>query len=267
MTRKLLIVTVVALCFSILPHRGYAQEIAGTVLALMGKGTILRAEEKIDAHPEMDIMIQDEFVTHRDSRAKLLFRDDTLLTLSEMSRLVVREYLIQEGTNRSRAIYSLLEGKLRAIVERSDLEIHTPTAVAAARGTGFFIWTEISPEGVLTGVAVFDGKVLVRSPFQSPEEAVLVEPGFMTIVKEGQTPSPPEPTPPDIFNGLKKDTHLKFRPHLKPTPPEILTGGVPPTWAMFYLERWFKPGPVILSVRDPSVESLFSVITIRVEFP
>lgn len=244
-----------------------AEDRAGTVLALRGKGTVLRAEEQIDAQPKMDILVQDEFITHRASRAKLLFSDDSLLTLSEMSRLVVREYLMQEATNRSRAIYSLLEGKLRAIVGRSNLEIHTPTAVAAARGTGFFVWIDSTPEGSFTGIAVFDGTVLVRSPFQAPEEAIVVEPGLMTIVREGQLPSPPEPTPSQILRDFKKDTSLRFRPRLKFRPPKTLTRRPPLIRTRFFQGRRFRPGPVIQPIRDPSVESLFSVINIRIVFP
>ncbi len=251
----------------LLPLSVLAQERAGLVLALRGQGTILRAQEKIQAKPKADIMEQDEVLTHKASRMKLLFRDDSLLTLSELSRLVVRQYLMAAGAERSKAIYALLEGKLRAIVGRSDLEIHTTTAVAAARGTGFFIWTDTTEQGQYTGVAVFDGTVQVRSPFQSPGEGVIVEPGFMTYVFEGRPPSIPEPTPKELFNNLKGKTRIRIHLPARFRPPKVLLRRPPLRMVPAFARKRFKLGPIRQIIRDPSVESLFSIITINATFP
>ncbi len=84
-------------------------------------------------------MEEDAVTTGEASRAKLYFSDDSILNLGELSRLEVAEYLAQPGTDRTKSIYKLLDGTLKVVVGNSDLEIHTPTAVAAARGTKFYV--------------------------------------------------------------------------------------------------------------------------------
>ena len=49
------------------------------------------------------------------------------------------------------------------MVGRSDLEIHTPTAVAAARGTKFIIWAEGRKRKARSCTMVFEGEVLFRN--------------------------------------------------------------------------------------------------------
>ncbi len=241
-----------------------AKEKAGVVLALRGRGTIVRQEQTLKARARDAIFDIDEVITHRTSRMKLLFRDDSLLSLSEMSRLVVKEYLFSEEKNRSRAIYQLLEGKLRAIVGRSDLEIHTPTAVAAARGTGFFIWTGTSEKGPYTGIAVFEGKVEVRNIAEELGPAILVTAGSMTYVYQGMPPAEPVPVESGVLNSLTRQTHLRVIPQ-RSHRPQTLSFRPPPVKDIRIRMPRFKL--ISQAIRDPQVESLFSIVTINVRFP
>lgn len=122
----------------------YSAEIAGEVLAVKNKAYLIRDNAKNDAVKQMDLFMKDAVETDKDSRTKLFFKDDSILNLGERSRVEVAEYMYNADQNRSQSVYRLIDGSLRVVVGRSDLEVHTATAVAAARGTKFVIWNEES---------------------------------------------------------------------------------------------------------------------------
>ena len=68
------------------------------------------------------------------SRTKMRFIDDSILTLGENSRVSIKEYIYSKDKG-GKSIFNLLDGKMRSVVGKTRFEIHTPTAVAAARGT------------------------------------------------------------------------------------------------------------------------------------
>ncbi|HSC56210.1 MAG TPA: FecR family protein, partial [Nitrospira sp.] len=80
------------------------------------------------------------------SRCKVLFTDDSLLTLGENSRLEVTEQTYRAGNDQRAFVSHLIRGAVRALVARSfegdnsTFEIHAGTAVATARGTYFVVW-------------------------------------------------------------------------------------------------------------------------------
>jgi hypothetical protein len=120
----------------------YAANEAGQVLTVKKKVYMVRDNQKQDAEPRMALFQKDAVETDRKSRTKLFFNDDSILNLGELSRVEIQEYLHSDQKKRSKSIYRLIDGSLKVVVGRSDLEIHTPTAVAAARGTKFIIWAE-----------------------------------------------------------------------------------------------------------------------------
>ncbi|MBI4826732.1 MAG: FecR domain-containing protein [Nitrospirae bacterium] len=134
--------------------RSYSDEEAGKILAVKKNVYILRYDKRSDAKPQMAVLTEDAVVTGENSRAKIFFNDDSILSLGELSRLEVKEYIYNSEKDRSKSIYNLIDGSLRVIVGRSDLEIHTPTAVVAARGTMFIVWIDNG-----THAMVFDGNV------------------------------------------------------------------------------------------------------------
>ena len=101
------------------------------------------------------------------------FNDDSILNLSELSRVEVEEYMYNAEKNRTKSIYKLVEGSLRVVVGRSDLEVHTSTAVAASRGTKFVIWTENINE--FTGNKIFDSNNLLASSSNTAGDYIFAE--------------------------------------------------------------------------------------------
>jgi hypothetical protein len=117
-----------------------AANTAGHVLAVKKDVYILRDNNRDIAKPQMELLTKDAVETASRSRTKLFFTDDSVLNLGELSRLEVAEYLYSPEKQRSKSIYRLIDGSVRVVVGRSDLEVHTTSAVAAARGTKFVVW-------------------------------------------------------------------------------------------------------------------------------
>ena len=93
-----------------------------------------------------DVQFHDIIETQHESRTKALFQDDSMLTVGEQSRIEITEYVFNPHESMRSVIINLVGGKVRALVGKvfaesgSRFEIHTPTAVAAARGTYFVVW-------------------------------------------------------------------------------------------------------------------------------
>lgn len=187
-----------------------AQDKVGTVNSLRGKGNILRIEKVLEAKVKDNIFKIDTVETQKDSRIKLLFIDDSLLTLGENSRLIVKEYVESTKEKRGQSIYHLLDGKMRALSGKTKFEVHTPTAVAAARGTYLFVWVEKKANPVrVTGVIVLDGEVDLRNIVDTIKGTETVREGYMSYVREGEPPTKPVRVTLEILSLLLSQTDIE----------------------------------------------------------
>ncbi len=155
---------------------------AGEILMVQGSVYLIRDARENDARPRMQVLLKDSVETGRKSRAKLFFIDDSILNLGELSRMKVTEYFYRKEKKKSKSIYTLIKGSLKMVVGNSDLEIHTPTAVAAARGTKFIVWVEGSGDDMFTGVITLESEVVVRNKSQGIAGEVIVKSGRMSRV-------------------------------------------------------------------------------------
>jgi len=178
----------------------------GQVLKVKNKAYLIRDGRKNDAEPEMILLHRDIVETDIKSRTQLSFKDDSVLNLGELSRVEVDEYLERPESNRSRAIYRLVDGFLHVVVGRSDLEIHTPTALTAARGTEFIIWVEGSGDSRHTGIVMMKGEGNVRNAAESIEGAVTLIEGQMTRVFLNEPPENLQQADNDLMNKLIEKT-------------------------------------------------------------
>jgi hypothetical protein len=187
-----------------LPADAHALTKAGKVLSVRRQVYILRETQRKQAIPETPLFMLDTVETGRASGAKLYFIDDSVLNLSEMSRLVVKEYLYNPEKRRSRAIYRLIRGTMKVFVGDSEMEIHTPTALAAVRGTKFVIWIEGEAEESSTFVHVIDGEV----------ELMNITGGPIMVIRKGQTSMVKGPEPPRLIKGAMV---VRLKPLLRRT--------------------------------------------------
>jgi len=167
----------------------------GFYTAVLGKATVTHPGEArilpVKLHDE--VLFKDVIQTQDESRARALFQDDSMLTVGENSRVEIDEYIYNPDVNVRRAIVKLMQGQVRALVSKvfkangSKFEVHTPSAVAAARGTYFTVWVENGQSGIIN--IGEKGRV----DFTSGGMTVAVDPGYFSIAYEGQAPSVPLP--------------------------------------------------------------------------
>lgn len=152
-----------------------------------------------------EVLFKDVIETGTESRTKAFFIDDSVLTIGEKSRVEVTEHIYNPDQNQRSMVVNLFSGKVRALVSKafkgagSKFEIHTPTAVAAARGTYFVVWTEQGMTGIVNigesgrvdftsggaTVSVAPGEYSVLGPDGLPTLPAVYE----TNMKEGGVPA------------------------------------------------------------------------------
>lgn len=167
----------------------------GFYTALLGQASVTHPGEDhvlpVKLHDE--VLFKDVIQTRDESRTKALFQDDSMLTVGENSRVEIDEYIYNPEKNVRQAIVKLMQGQVRALVSKvfkangSKFEVHTPSAVAAARGTYFTVWVDKGQSGVIN--LGEKGRV----DFTSGGMTVAVDPGLFSVANEGQAPSAPLP--------------------------------------------------------------------------
>jgi len=202
----------------IVPVAGYAEDDVGIVVALKGRAEIQREKSKIEAALKGSILLKDTVETKAASRAKMLFRDDSILTLGENSRVVIKDYLYAEGRKKGKTIFNLMDGKLRSLVGNNEFEVHTPTVVVAARGTYFITWTELEEGVPVSGVAVIEGAVEMWSINTAIKGVVKIERGMMSKGAMNKSPTPAMPAPAALMKELIEATELQGTPEAEKKP-------------------------------------------------
>lgn len=205
---------------------------AGKILAVRKNVYLEREGTRNKTKADTPLQAKDAVATDAASRAKLYFQDDSILNLGELSRVKVEKYLAQPGTERTKTIYNLLEGSLKVIVGNSDLEIHTPTAVAAARGTKFYLkirdcekkGAKSSDKGCKEScIFVLDGEVSFRNLKKNVEGTVVVGKGETSCIPIDGPPTNTSPYRPDETGDLLRSTSVlgEFPEETLPENPEL----------------------------------------------
>jgi hypothetical protein len=112
----------------------------GEFTSVVGNVTQTRVNEVITPVAASPIEMKDIIATARTSSATMVFSDDSTVTLSENTKLEIKEFLFNDQLRRS--IFSLAMGKLTANVKKfiggdNVFEVNSPTVGVGVRGTGF----------------------------------------------------------------------------------------------------------------------------------
>ena len=184
--------------------RAIAAQEVGTVAAIDGSGKIGRGDVWITATPGAAIQRGDELRTGRPGRMRIVFQDDTVLTVSDDSRVVVDEQVFDPNQGKSRSVLGLLEGRVSALVSEyyhrsgAVYEIRTATAVAGVRGTEFVVTYD--PRDDRTEVAGLSGTVQVFSAFDRSGRGVFITAQEATTVTRGRSPTAPRRLSDSLFH-------------------------------------------------------------------
>lgn len=112
----------------------------GQFASVVGDVTQTSAGVVIKPEAKSPIQVQDLIVTGDRSSASMIFDDESTIGLAANSKFEVKEFYVKDKTRKG--LFSLAIGKLTADVRKfiggdSSFEVHSPTAVAGVRGTGF----------------------------------------------------------------------------------------------------------------------------------
>lgn len=188
-----------------------ADQQAGRLVQLRGSATIERGNAQLPAQLKAGILASDVITTANASRAKLLFIDDSVLTMAENSKLVVKEFIYSKGKE-GKSVFNLLDGKMRSVVGKTKFEVHTPTAVAAARGTVIYFDVGVRNNQSYSRIICLEGNVQIRNIINTVSGQVTLTPGTMVVVKANEPPPPPVPAPPAELDRARKATQSSGDP-------------------------------------------------------
>lgn len=191
-----LMAAALALAACLVPGAAGAEEV-GNVASVRGSAEITRGGLATPAVVGAAVALGDELRTGTDGQLRVVFRDDSVLDLSEGSSLVVDEQVFDPGAGRFTSLLRLVSGKARALVGAyygtpgASYEVQTPTAVAGVRGTSFLV--AYDPAADATEVIGIRGRVQVRSLTAGAEDVIYVSAQEMTTVFRGAAPTAPQP--------------------------------------------------------------------------
>jgi hypothetical protein len=177
----------------------------GKFVQLRGTATIERGKSQLPALVKGGVLASDIITTSKTSRAKILFIDDSVLTMSDNSKLVVREFIYAKGKE-GKSVFNLLDGKMRSVVGKTKFEVHTPTAVAAARGTVIYFEVGKVNNQAYSKVICLEGNVQIRNVVSTVAGQVILTPGTMVIVRANEPPPPPVPAPRAELDNARRAT-------------------------------------------------------------
>lgn len=187
----------IVLSFS-LSYNSYAQqsESIGTFMAVIGNTSVTHsgAKEKMTVKLRDNVLFKDIIETLEKSKAKVLFLDDTILNIGENTKIEITEHIFDPDKDKRSAIIKLLNGKVRALVGRffsgpdSKFEIHTPTAVAAARGSYGIFWVAEVEGKIQTGVLNLKGSWEVKNIDPAIVGSIILKEGEFSQIGIGLPP-------------------------------------------------------------------------------
>jgi hypothetical protein len=192
----------ISFVFALMVRVAWAQEV-GTVATLEGTADVGHGDTWAAAALGTPIMLGDQVRTGNPGRLSIVFQDDSVLTVSDDSQVVIDEQVFKPSAGAVRSLIGLLRGKLNAVVGEyyhepgSSYEVKTVTAVAGVRGTEFSV--SYDPLTELTEVTAVSGLVHVHSMLDPTGPGVLVRASEITTVAPGQLPAPPHRVEGTIF--------------------------------------------------------------------
>jgi hypothetical protein len=171
-----------------------AEKEIGTIASTEGTAEIGRDGEWLAAAVGAAIHANDTLRTGTPGHMRVVFDDDTVLTLGDASEMAVSDHVFSpEGDARS--LIDLVSGSVNAVVSEyyrkpnSSYQVKTKTATAGVRGTEFVVTYDSGEK--ITEVFVVDGRVEVTSQIQNVENTVFLNANEVTFVRSGELPTAP----------------------------------------------------------------------------
>ncbi|MBW2595388.1 MAG: FecR domain-containing protein [Deltaproteobacteria bacterium] len=201
---------------------------AGVIETMTGHAAVIHgdSDQAYFAAPGDKIFEKDVIFTLKESRCRVKFLDDNLITMAEDTSIDIKEFVVDLEMKEKRSIFGMAKGKAMFYAlklfkyGKVSMSVETPTAVAGVRGTKFGVavrevqgksvasrpvyladasdsgWIYLAranPGATETIVYAFDGEIEVHSPVDGTTQ--VLEPGNM-LTCTGEGAGAVEPTPP-----------------------------------------------------------------------
>jgi hypothetical protein len=175
--------------------QGSASTPAGNVMSLEGTASVIRAGSNtpVPLKAGDSIGMNDTILTGPQSRAYILFSDNTQLTMSENGKLLVDDYVYDpSGNGPSASRYSFLQGAFQYVSgligkkNSENVNIETQVGGIGIRGTEFI--TKLNPAGnaieidLITGAVAFTPKNAAAGPTMSAPAQIEIGPSGMQVL-------------------------------------------------------------------------------------
>jgi hypothetical protein len=178
----------------------------GEITELRGIGEVVR-QDKIDsltAELELGISSYDDVRTGN-GRLAISFLDDSVLRLTEHSKIVIDDFVFDPNPSKSRLALNMASGTARFLtgalgrINKENIRIRTPTSVISIRGTDFTTTVDEIGRSLVILLPNEDGSSSGEITVETAASVVVLNQPFqatMTTVSEAA------PTRPVVLSGL-----------------------------------------------------------------
>ncbi len=178
----------------------WAQTVAGSISAVSGTATITRGGATIPAAYGAKVDVGDRIITGAGSNVTVTLTDGSQIEITDSSNLTIDQNTLNADGTRAATKVSLLSGLVRSLVRSTpgtppNFEVHTPNAVASARGTDYEVDHHTGQQDdrfkgctEFSHVAVYKGDVAVYNPTNPSSPTVDVKEGHKVTVPCGAAP-------------------------------------------------------------------------------
>ncbi|MDD5545811.1 MAG: FecR family protein [Candidatus Omnitrophica bacterium] len=188
LTAGVFILTAASLAFAVTA----SAEVIGRVSAAEGNVDLLSPgrTEAVPVKGGEDVSAGDILRTKSISKAELTFSDKSVVTLSEKTRLEIKDYRVGLDGKRIAAVLNIERGKIRAVVSKApgkdNFLINTPNASGSIKGTDVVVAYQKSA----TSATVLNGSLSFSSS-AAPEKKVEIKSGESSVILADSGPTSP----------------------------------------------------------------------------
>lgn len=200
---KICIFTLISALWIVSAYAQQQPEPIGIVTAVKGQVTVVSGGVSEQVNQGARVFLGDRFQTGENSGAKILFNDDTLISLGANTKFEITEFVYNPA--RRKSFSNILTGKIKAIIQKfegeSDVQFATPNGVAGVKGTILFIDAD---RGIFFAL---EREVFVRGIIPGARE-IRLGPGEFTTIGPNGNPLNAAPIPDELKNELQQGTQV-----------------------------------------------------------
>jgi FecR-like protein len=167
-------------------------------------GTLATTRERTTLRAGIDVFQNEAIDTGETSASRVVFQDQTELSIGALSEVVLDRFVFDPDPSRSQVAVSIAKGVARfstGLLPKPDYVLRTPVATIGIRGTRLTITVSATKA---TTVSVESGTAFVTAQGRT----VTVDAGFSSLVEPGRPPTPAVPSPPPPFIAIQMNALL-----------------------------------------------------------